>query len=168
MSGPARRARGRCVFASHTFVRAAALVVVALVGACSDPLDAERDAFRVARSRWERASVEDYAFDYQHFCFCGPDELRQVRIMVYADEVSSATYVDTGEPTQRPPGDLPTVDDLFEVIGGAIRRDAFSLTATYDEELGYPTGASIDYRENVADEEMGFVVSGFELVTVVN
>jgi Family of unknown function (DUF6174) len=168
MSGFAGRARGRSVFALRTFVGAASLVVVVLVVACSDPLDVERDAFRVARNRWERAAVEDYAFDYQHFCFCGPDELRQVRIAVYGGEVSSATYVDTGEPTQRPPGDFPTLDDLFDVIGDAIRRDAFSLTVTYDEEMGYPTGASIDYRENVADEEMGFVVSGFEPVTVVN
>lgn len=145
--------------ARRAFPRAAALAVLVFAGACSDPLGAERDHYSTARGRWERAGIEDYVFDYQHLCFCGPEELRLVTITVRAGEVASVAYVDTGQPTERPLADFPTVDDLFEVIRDAIHRDAFSIAATYDEELGYPTGVSIDYRENVADEEMGFVVS---------
>lgn len=144
-------------------IRAGVTILLAgLLGACSDPLDAERDAFRTARARWERAGIVDYVFDYQRWCFCGPDQTRRLRITVEGGEVVSAAYVDTNDPVADPLDGLPAIDDLFDVIRDAIRRDAYTLSAAYDEELGYPTGVSIDYRENVADEEMGFIVSAFE------
>jgi hypothetical protein len=35
------------------------------------------------------------------------------------------------------------------------------LRAEYDAQLGYPTNVFIDFEENIADEEWGFVVSRF-------
>jgi hypothetical protein len=39
------------------------------------------------------------------------------------------------------------------------QRDAHEVQVSYDPELGYPTDFSIDYEEQVADEELGMRVT---------
>ena len=47
---------------------------------------------------------------------------------------------------------------MFGEIEKALDDGAFSVDATYDPELGYPTEYFIDVEELMADEEFGVVV----------
>jgi hypothetical protein len=70
------------------------------------------------------------------------------------------TYVDTGNPlpeTARP--SFPNVDGLFDILREAYGEDAHDILVSYDPNLGYPTDFSIDYEEQVADEELGMRVT---------
>ena len=139
------------------------LVLVALTGfgCATSPLEPESDALTRARSRWAAAAVESYSFEVQRFCFCGPDFTRRIRVEVIDGSVGTVVYVDSGEPVPDPTA-APVVEDLFDEIQDAIDREAHSLVAEYDADLGHPTEVSIDYLEFAVDEEMAFSVTAFE------
>lgn len=142
-----------------------ALVLLGLLSvssACSDPLGPQEDALRVARARWAEAEIHGYRLDLQRLCFCGGDYTSVVTIEVLDDGIVSATYQESGEPFTDSFSELYTVDDLFEEIEDAVRREAYSLEVDYDPILGYPTDIWIDYSANIADEERGYLVSGFD------
>ena len=137
-------------------------ILAALIGAgCSDVLGPQQDDLSAARARWAVAGPENYLFELQRSCFCGPDFLRAVEIQVQSGAVFSAIYVDTQEPIDEPLNTVPTIEDLFDEIQDAIDREAFRLDVVYSEDLGYPLSVSIDFSEMIADEEQSFQVRNF-------
>lgn len=56
------------------------------------------------------------------------------------------------------------MEELFDLVERGIDDDAAELRVTYHPTLGYPTEAFIDFRENVADEEMGWTAARLEAV----
>lgn len=135
-----------------------ALAVAAL--GCSDPLGPQENRLAEARAAWSLGAPAGYEFEFQRLCFCGPDTTRPVRIEVRFGEVTAVTVVETGE-TLADPSSFPTIEDLFDEVEDAIRRDAFSLDVQYDDDLGYPIEVTIDFDEQAQDEEMAFRVSAF-------
>ncbi len=55
---------------------------------------------------------------------------------------------------------LYSVDALYDVIQGAVDRDAAVVTVSYDNALHYPTSIQIDYIINAADDELSVTASG--------
>ena len=141
-----------------------ALVALTAVGCSSSPVEPEQDALTLARARWAAAGVVvSYSFEFQRLCFCSFDTTRGTRVEVVDGSVDRVVYVDTGDPVS----DLiraPTVGGLFDEIQDAIDRQAHSLMASYDSELGHPTDVAIDFLEFAVDEEMSFMVSAFEVL----
>lgn len=137
----------------------AAMTVAVLAASCRDPLGPERDALADARARWAAAEVASYRFDYLALCYCG---LVPVRITVSEGAV---TTVEVLEPERVPGWNGPegvTVEMLFDRIEEGLALDPVEASVTYHPVLGYPTAASFDPEENVADEEWGFTVTAFE------
>ncbi len=149
----------RIWFVRSKFIRRAltpaALSLCFASAGCSDPLGPEQEALAEAMVRWTEAGLEDYVFEFQRLCFCGGDTIRELRIEVRAGSVSSATFVDNGAPVGSLE-DVPTIEDLFEEIQGAIDQEAYLLAVDYHDELGHPVTVSIDYIRNAADDEMSF------------
>lgn len=141
------------------------LLAVIPVG-CGGVLEPEPDELTLARARWALTNADDYVFDLQRSCFCASDFVRPVRIEILDGIVSSAVYVDTGDPIPPPLTSVPTIEDLFDEIRDALDGSAFSVVADYDPGMGYPINVSIDYIENAIDDEMAFSVSSFQLVDV--
>ncbi len=139
------------------------LIALTAVG-CSDGTGLDQDPLAEARARWAQTDAADYVFEFRRSCFCSPDFVRQVRIEVLDGVVSSAVYVDTEEVISLPLTSVPTIDDLFEEIGDALEGGAFSVSADYDADMGYPTSVSIDFIENAIDDEMAFTVASFQLL----
>ena len=148
------------------FKAACSLVAVVALQACiifvgpSDHDDELRDLAR-ARARWNVNGVTDYDVIARAHCFCafgGTD----VRVIVRDGGVVSATILATGrmlggtEAVQ-----YRSVEDLFEVIEDAARRDADRIDVTYDAQYGYPANFFIDYSRNAADEEFGYEIVQF-------
>ena len=147
------------------FNRGLALGCLALAAiGCADALGPEQEELAEARDRWAETRVDSYRFDFQRICFCPPDFVRPVRIEVLAGTVTSAVYVDTGEPISGLLSSVPTIEDLFDEIQDAMDRDPFSLMADCHVDIGYSTSVSIDFNEQTIDEEMAFSVSSFQLL----
>jgi hypothetical protein len=145
-------------FRSFTY---ALLALATVASGCSDLTGLERE-LEANRELWESEGPASYVFDYRVVCYCPPEIVRAVTITIDDGEVVGATYVDSGQPVDPfSPGDYPTVDDLFDEIESALAEDPYSVRAEYDPQLGYPTDIFVDFEENTADEEWGFVVGRF-------
>ncbi len=131
--------------------------------ACSDALGPHEDDLVAARASWAEADADDYRFEFQRFCFCDPNSVRLTRIEVSGGTVSSAIYLDVGEPVTGL-SSLPTIESLFDEIEAAIDGEAYLLMADYNPAMGYPTDVPIDFIENAIDDEMSFSVSAFQLL----
>jgi hypothetical protein len=113
-----------------------------------------------AEARWDRFEPESYVYAVQRICFCLVEETGPVRVRVEDGVAVEWTYVVTGDPlpeAARPR--FPTVDGLFDILREAYAEDAYDVHVSYDPDLGYPTEFSIDYEEQVADEELGMRVT---------
>ena len=51
---------------------------------------------------------------------------------------------------------------LYALIRDAAGQGAYEIRVEYNEDLGYPALAQIDYEVSFVDEERGLVVSAFE------
>lgn len=135
----------------------AVLAACLLLAGCSEALSISETlaASGDHRAAWEAAGLRDYRYEYRRSCECAPETTRPVEIEVRDGAVRSVTLVETGEPLSSGLAwTFPTVDDLFDLIDDAVRRNADLLEVTYDPTFGYPTTLRIDYRREVADDEM--------------
>ena len=142
--------------------RASALLTLALLlGACDglasvDPEEgvevasaAELDAYREA---FAEAGVEDYRLRYDVVCFCEP---LSVRVDVEGGRVVHAV-VDGGAATPL------TVLDLYDLALGAYAEADRVTVEVRPGPVPIPVSVTIDYRREMADEEVGYVVRAFE------
>lgn len=117
------------------------------------PRSPELDA---ARERWEAAGLDGYEMTLRRVCFCpAPDYTGPFGVTVRGGELAAVTLDGVRVDDDR--GE--TVEDLFELIENAYARKAETVAVEFDPELGYPTNVSIDYSAQVADEEIGYMVS---------
>lgn len=141
-------------------------VSAAVLSACGvfelEGLDAQRDAQKNARARWSENRPAEYSYTLHRGCFCLPDANGPVRIHVRGDSVLSRIILQNG---RQVPADhqrfFGTMEDLFDLIDQAIRRDADKLVARYDARDGHLISADIDYDERATDEELGLRVTDF-------
>jgi hypothetical protein len=111
---------------------------------------AVRAELEIARATWQAAAVASYAITYREICFCP-----EVVIDVEVEDGQVGDVVVTGDGFDTPPR---TVDDMFDSIANALDTGAFRVSATYNQELGYPTEFFVDVEQMMADEEFGVVV----------
>ncbi len=112
-----------------------------------------------ARQRWEDAGLDAYQFTLQRICFCPmPDYTGPFEVTVRHGTLDTVLLEGAVVADERG----MTVDDLFALIEDAYEREAESVDVTFDPDLGYPTSISIDYSSLMADEEMGYRVSGLK------
>lgn len=140
----------------------AAIVATALaVGCGGGVLQPRQGALDAARARWEANGPRVYTFEVQRTCFCPSEYVRRMRIEVTDGAVSTAVYVDDGEPV---PARIepPSIEMLFDEIQSAIDGGAHRLDASYDPTLGYPVDVSIDPIAEAVDEEQAFRVFGVD------
>jgi hypothetical protein len=115
------------------------------------------------RELWESSGRSDYQIEYRRNCFCPSDITSPVVVAVVEGSIDSVTYAESGEPVREDARDLfPDVAGLFDILQDAVDRDAASIRVSYDSRLGYPVSIAIDYETMMADEELGFSVSGLE------
>ena len=113
------------------------------------------------RARWEAAGIDSYHFtvtwtsanafvgDYRVTVIDG-----QPRRVVRSDGLE----IDPDEMA----GERPvTIDEVFDVIEDMLSAE--TLTATYDQVLGYPVDVSVDEFAGVVDDEFRIRISDFGL-----
>jgi hypothetical protein len=120
----------------------------------------------IMQSVWEAQGLESYRFQFHWQCFCLPDYLETVWVTVEDGEIASVEAVDPNFEGNLPDrSEFRTIDGLFELIREAIEGQAYQIRVTYDDTIGYPASAYIDYDAAIADEERGFEILEFETHT---
>ena len=105
--------------------------------------------------------ASNYQFNFRWECYCSEEYVEPVNISVRENRIVDVAFVE---------GDVPvniedleryrTIGGLFDLLQEGINEKAYSISAEYYSELGYPVKASIDYEENTVDEELGFEIDG--------
>ncbi len=145
------------------WIRPVFVMIAAVMGliACSDggPVT-EIDSLDDALSLWHDVGPASYTVAIERQCFCGPDGRGPVRVTVINGKIVGQVYVASGASvTGDAQGWFPDVDGLFEILRGAMDDGAHEIRVTYDPANGVPVDFWIDYDENTADEELGFLVT---------
>jgi hypothetical protein len=122
--------------------------------------DGPMDELERNRTLWVNVGPLAYEYGLERLCFCAEDARGPVRVTVESGLVTERAYVGSGDPVPASLEDLfPGVSGLFDILQDAFERDAFQVDVTYDPETGVPIDFWIDYVENAADEELGFMVT---------
>lgn len=136
---------------------AVVLTACASVGAASSDFDISRD-------KWQDVGISHYRFNLNISCFCIFTQDMPLIVEVQDGEVVSMEYQSGNEID---PGNLElferyaTIDRIFSELEKAI-VEADSVTVEYDETFGFPTQVSIDFDQQMADEEIYLTISDFE------
>jgi hypothetical protein len=133
-----------------------ALLMVAGTG-CSDILGLGDDELLPNLRTWRAERPALYQFTYHRVCFCAGTE--PVIISVDGDSVTHVSLVSGEGPPPALPSEYPTIDGLFEQLIEWRERDPHRERMEFHDRLGYPTDVFFDFREHVADEEMGFRIT---------
>lgn len=144
-----------------------ALLLALFATACSgcNGDSPEQAALTAAISTWNADEPSHYLFVSTRSCECSPGASMPMLIEVQDGDIVSAVYQTDQEPV--PPefaSSLHTVDSLFDVIQDAIDEGAYSVNVDYDSQRGHPTLISIDYDQQIADEEFFLRVSELEVL----
>jgi Family of unknown function (DUF6174) len=140
------------------FQRATLLVLVLAGTACSTGTGTQ-NPLEDARALWEKAGATSYTFELQPVCFCAVTA--NARVTVENGVVTSVFDLAEQRLMKAQDAELYlTVDALFDLLEDAQSRNAYSIRVEYDPVLGFPTDFFIDYRENTADEELGYRAGG--------
>jgi hypothetical protein len=145
------------------WIGAPALLLAALAGCELGDDSLQADTLTEARTLWDRKAVASYSYILELECFCAPaSQLNPVLVTVHNGAVTSVVYWDEN-PANRPPAPAglfapyDTVEELFEMVEDAIRRDADVLQVGYDPEYGFPQVINVDYQPGGDDQKLLFV-----------
>lgn len=108
-----------------------------------------------AEARWDSLAVPQYSFEVRRTCFCPVEIQGPFVVSVRGGEVALVTR--GGEPVDERP---PTIDGLFDLLRESIPT-ADSVTAAFDDTRGFPTKLFVDPSFGIADEEIGYTITGF-------
>lgn len=137
---------------------AAALLLPGCDGGPSGPGDPLQD-LEEARRLWADRGLQAYAFTYELACFCGGPGQPLARVTVTDGRVTGALV--PAEDRRVPEEELagyPTIPDLFDDVEAWLDRDPVSARTLFDPAFGHPVDVFVDFRADVADEELGFRV----------
>lgn len=122
-----------------------------------DPGSLQADLLR-HQGRWERRRVANYVYTGAWNCFCPIDYTADAAVTVRGGAVVNVASADPAVLNIPDPERFVPVKALFILLQTAIDEGAARIDVTYNEEFGYPEQLFIDYHENMADEERGFVI----------
>jgi hypothetical protein len=142
-------------FSRPLLLLAAALLFAPL--ACREDDDPERRRdFHAHRTLWQTLELDDYDFVLRRACFCPPALSYPTRVEVRDGAVVAATGIESGESV--PVDEVPTIDDLFDIIESALEDEWELVDVTYDPERGFPTAATLDPGGGVVDAGVDYEV----------
>ena len=121
------------------------------------------DEVKANKEKWLSHAVTDYQIEMQKLCFCAPDAVRLMIFEVSHDEITSVRYADTGEDVDPSLyNQYNTIEGLFALVEQALAKDPEYLSIAYNDDYGYIKELTIDYQENIADDEITIIASNMK------
>jgi outer membrane lipoprotein-sorting protein len=140
------------------------LFLAVVLTACSalGQNDVERN-----QQKWQDANISHYRFQLNIGCFCAYRDQMPVTVEVQDGKVVSMTnangdMLDETNPATEFILKYATIDAIFAELKTDEVKNADQKTVTYDATYGFPVDVSIDFSQQMADEELYLNVSGFE------
>ena len=113
--------------------------------------------------KWKAQGISDYCMRLEVVCFCDLARRGPFIVDVRQGKVVKAAYAADGWPV---PSDIicdiPTIEDLFEIIRMQIDELVIDVEATYDDRLGYPTFTASEWP-GLMDTYVSYVVERLDV-----
>jgi hypothetical protein len=138
-------------------IRYTLLLVVLLLFSCTKS-DEDNDLL-TNRSKWDKQAISNYQFTLRVSCFCPQEVVGPHVIKVIADTIASVNDQAYDPSTM---GYLMTIDELFSYVGKSLDRNPYQKSIIYNSIWGYPESVYFDFEKTMADEEIGYQITGFE------
>ena len=119
----------------------------------------EDEDFSSNRSKWNKLNISNYEFTLTVNCFCSEVVRGPHKIKVVADTIASVNDQAYDPSTMSL---LMTIDELFAYIRRGIDGSPYQKSLTYNAQYGYPESVYFDFEKTMADEEIGYQISGFK------
>lgn len=137
-------------------------VILAACTAIGQKSDLERN-----QQKWQDAKIAHYRFQLNVGCFCAFRDQMPVTVEVKDGQVvamtnASGQVISETDPTAAFVMTYATIDNIFAILRTDEVKNADTVTVTYDPTYGFPVDVSIDYSQQMADEELYLNLSGFE------
>lgn len=112
------------------------------------------------REKWLTHGIMDYEIEMQKICYCVPEVVRMMVFKVSDNKVKDVRYADTGEEVDpQHYGDFNTIEGMFSFVEQALDKSPADISIAYDDEYGYIKELSVDFKENIADDEISIIAS---------
>jgi hypothetical protein len=112
------------------------------------------------REKWLAHGITDYEIEMQKICYCVPEVVRMMVFEVSDNKVKDVRYADTGEEVDpQHYGDFNTIEGMFSFVEQALDKNPADISIAYDDEYGYIKELSVDFKENIADDEISIIAS---------
>jgi len=112
------------------------------------------------REKWNSHDISSYEIEMQKICYCVPEVVRMMVFEVDSNKVKTVRYADTGEIVDpQHYGEFNTIEGMFNFIEQALEKNPADLSIAYDEKYGYIKEVNVDFKENIADDEISIIAS---------
>ena len=115
------------------------------------------------KDKWLSHDIKKYQIEMQKICFCAPDAVRMMIFQVEDNEIKDVRYADSGDAVD--PGhynELNTIEGMFALVEQSLEKNPADIVISYDQEYGYIKELTVDYQENIADDEFTFIASNMK------
>ena len=129
-----------------------------------DAISDEKRELNRARQLWNSAQIRNYSMNERISCFCGG--LLDWNVFVENGIKDTVEYDESqayGQTYEDIFDNAKTIEDTFDFIESLLGRDLASLSIEYDDVYGFPKLISIDYVANIADDEIAYLYTNFDV-----
>lgn len=131
-----------------------------LLAGCDDDENPLQRELNENRAKWEAADINSYVFESSQAYFIVEEP---IVVTVTNDVVTSAFFTPSGVMVSAERlASMRTIDGHFDIVQNAIDEDAVFLNVSYDDTFGFPADIAVDYREEVADDEISYFIRNFQ------
>lgn len=127
-----------------TVLRACLLILLVVLGACSDQLSQE--ALSEHHKTWTEAEISDYSYDLVKSCYCEGSG-KTISVVVEDGLVITANYSDWSDATESPRG--MTVSEVFDLLRSSTSDDDVKVSASFSEDFSVPLDVSIKHKSAI-------------------
>lgn len=124
-----------------------------------NPIDME---LSLAKEKWENKNFNNYKYTLEVSCYCnndGPNDIEIKNNDLFKVNGKSVT----SEQLENEYWDVKTIEELFNIIDSKLEDNPFRFTLKFDESYGFPIDIYFDMEEMIADEEIGYKISYFQI-----
>ena len=114
------------------------------------------------RRLWESKAIEAYQFTQSISCYFAVEYTR-AKILRVQDEILIAVDGQTNFEETSPYAYF-TVEEAFAYIENRLAEDHFDFSIDYHKDYGFPQQFYFDRSEMIADDEIGYRFTAFEVV----
>ena len=143
-------------------------LALALVFSSCNSDDSVLDELTKNRQLWQSHQIEDYSWNERISCFCAGPLERDIFVVNLIKE--KVDFDETGydpeyleELREFVFNSAKTIDDAFDLVEVLLSREVAQLEIQYDEVYGFPTLISVDYEEQIADDEIAYIYTDFRI-----